>query len=233
LSISKRIENDGFAVVPNVISETKVAELIATVGKADFVRSTRGDDVCGARNILAVPEIAALACDTEIVSLVADVIGADCRAVRGIFFDKTPGANWPVVWHQDLSLAVAEQHDVAGWGNWSIKAGIQHVQPPAETLEQMVTLRIQLDDSDADNGPLRVLRGSHRLGKVSPEKIKTLRAEVPETTCIASAGSVLAMKPLILHASSAARKPAHRRVIHLEFAPYDLLPPGLSWAFIS
>ena len=39
------------------------------------------------------------------------------------------------------------------------------------------------------------------------------------------------MRPLLLHASSPAEKGHHRRVIHLEFAPADLLPPGLRWAF--
>ncbi len=94
------------------------------------------------------------------------VAGADCRLVRGLFFDKTPGANWPVAWHQDLTLAVAERREIAGWSNWSVKAGVPHVQPPVDILERMVTLRLQLDDCGADNGPLRVLPGSHCLGRI-------------------------------------------------------------------
>jgi ectoine hydroxylase-related dioxygenase (phytanoyl-CoA dioxygenase family) len=117
-----------------------------------------------------------------------------------------------------------------GWGNWSIKAGIHHVQPPPEILEQMITLRIHLDESGADNGPLRVLPKSHRRGRIPSNEIASLRGEIPEHSCIAPAGSAIAMKPLILHASSAARKPDHRRVIHIEYAPKTLLPPELSWA---
>jgi ectoine hydroxylase-related dioxygenase (phytanoyl-CoA dioxygenase family) len=58
-----------------------------------------------------------------------------------------------------------------------------------------------------------------------------LAREIPEVICCLNAGDALVMRPLLLHASSPARKPDHRRVIHLEFAPANLLPAGLSWAF--
>ena len=126
-------------------------------------------------------------------------------------------------------MAVAERNDIPGWINWSVKAGVHHVQPPVEFLERMVTLRMQLDDCGPGNGPLRVLPGTHRLGRLSAVKFRELRSNIAEESCIMPAGSVLAMKPLILHASSAAKIPNHRRVIHLEYAPRDLLPPELRW----
>jgi len=223
------VEREGFAVVLDVICATRIAELVAVVETADFARSMRGDEVFGARNILEVPEIAALAREPALRALVESVIGPDARAVRGIFFDKTPGANWPVAWHQDLTLAVAERRDVEGWTNWSVKAGVHHVQPPPDILDRMVTLRIQLDDCGADNGPLRVLPGTHRLGRIKADRLAALRTEIAEHTCLAPAGSALAFKPLLLHASSAAKAPSHRRVIHLEYAPPDLLPSELRW----
>lgn len=223
------VARDGFAVVPDVLAPAHVDALIGVVETADFARSMRGDEVFGARNILDVPQIAALAREPALLSLVEDIIGPNARVVLGIFFDKTPGANWPVAWHQDLTLAVAERHELEGWGNWSVKAGVHHVQPPPDVLGRMVTLRIQLDDSGADNGPLRVLPGTHRLGRIKADQLKSLRAEIAEHTCLAPAGSALAFKPLLLHASSAAKAPKHRRVIHLEYAPDDLLPPELRW----
>ncbi|MGA9795121.1 MAG: phytanoyl-CoA dioxygenase family protein [Rhizomicrobium sp.] len=225
------INKHGFATIPDVIGSKDIAVLIEATAIANFARSTRGDDVFGARNILSVPEIQSLSRNTKIMSLVESAIGPGSIAVRGIFFDKTPAANWPVAWHQDLSLAVSQRHDVTGWGNWSIKAGIHHVQPPPEILEHMITLRIHLDESSADNGPLRVLPRSHRRGRIPANEIASLRGEIPEHTCLAATGSALAMKPLILHASSAARKPDHRRVIHVEYAPKALLPSQLNWAF--
>jgi ectoine hydroxylase-related dioxygenase (phytanoyl-CoA dioxygenase family) len=223
------IERDGFALFPGILDDTAIRKLIAAVTDANISRSERGRVVYGARNILEVEEIAGLATSTEIRSIVEAIIGPNCRAVRGIFFDKTPGANWPVAWHQDLTLAVAERNDIPGWINWSVKAGVHHVQPPVEFLERMVTLRMQLDDCGPGNGPLRVLPGTHRLGRLSAVKFRELRSNIAEESCIMPAGSVLAMKPLILHASSAAKIPNHRRVIHLEYAPRDLLPPELRW----
>ena len=227
--LRSKLAEHGFAMVPDIVGLSHVEQLKQTLEQAAFDRSRRKDDVFGARNILDIADIRALAWSPKILSLVQAVIGRDGRAVRGIFFDKTPGANWPVAWHQDLTLAVAERHEIPGWTNWSIKAGVHHVQPPADVLEQMLTLRVHLDDCDADNGPLRVLPGSHALGRIPAPRISELREATMEETCNGAAGSVLMMKPLLLHASSAAKKPAHRRVLHLEYAPGNLLRKPLRW----
>jgi ectoine hydroxylase-related dioxygenase (phytanoyl-CoA dioxygenase family) len=109
-----------------------------------------------------------------------------------------------------------------------VKARVRHVQPPLRVLEAMLTARIHLDDCLEDNGPLLVLPGSHRHGILSPDDIQDWRAKVPPVACPARAGDVLLMRPLLLHASSAAANPAHRRVVHLEFAATDL-DGGLEW----
>ena len=78
-----------------------------------------------------------------------------------IWFDKTPLANRRVTWHQDLTVAVAARRNVDGYGPWNDKDGVVHVQPPVRVLQQMLAVRVHLDDCDADNGPVRVLSGSH------------------------------------------------------------------------
>ena len=103
------------------------------------------------------------------------------QPVRAILFDKTPSANWKVVWHQDLTIAVRERGVVSGFGPWSEKEGVVHVQPPIELLERMLAVRVHLDDCGADNGPVRVLPASHRVGRLSGEAIdewRKLRAPV-------------------------------------------------------
>jgi ectoine hydroxylase-related dioxygenase (phytanoyl-CoA dioxygenase family) len=95
----------------------------------------------------------------------------------------------------------------------------------------MLTLRVHLDECGEENGPLKVRPGTHLFGRLSGERIHALSAGIPEEVCCVNAGGVLAMRPLLLHASGSAAKPRHRRVIHLEFAPNDLLPSGLEWAF--
>jgi ectoine hydroxylase-related dioxygenase (phytanoyl-CoA dioxygenase family) len=105
------------------------------------------------------------------------------------------------------------------------------VQPPVAFLERVVSVRLHLDDCGVDNGPLKVRPGTHSLGRPTRERMSELATEVPEEICCLNAGDALVMRPLLLHGSLPARKPDHRRVIHLQFAPADLLPPGLRWAF--
>ena len=150
------------------------------------------------------------------------------RPVRSILFDKTATENWPVLWHQDLTIAVTEKHDVAGYAPWSHKDGSPHVQPPVSLLENMVTLRLHLDDTTASNGALRVISGSHKNGKILPSNINDFD-EKDVTTCECLSGDVLLMSPLILHSSRRSKLPSHRRVIHFEYARDKDLDNNLQW----
>jgi ectoine hydroxylase-related dioxygenase (phytanoyl-CoA dioxygenase family) len=93
----------------------------------------------------------------------------------------------------------------------------------------MVTVRLHLDDCGADNGPLRVIPGSHAQGILMGDEIAHWRKNITGVACEVPRGGVLLMRPLILHASSSAKVPGHRRVIHLEYAAGEL-PGGLEWA---
>lgn len=217
------LERDGIAVVPRLLGPTAVASLLTAL------RLDIDTEIYSTRDLLwYCPSIAALADSSEIRSLVVAVIGNNALPVRGLLFDKVPEANWKVAWHQDLTIAVERRHDLPGFTAWSVKNGVPHVQPPVEILERMLAIRIHLDDSTADNGPLRVIAGSHRHGRLSPEDIDLQRRRTAETTCLVPRGGALLMRPLLLHASSAARRASHRRVIHLEFAAGSL-PDGLAW----
>lgn len=172
-----------------------------------------------------VPEVAALAGSAKIISL----LGHGFLPVRSIFFDKTPETNWLVPWHQDLSIAAKPRIDVPGYGPWSIKDGVPHVQPPIQILETMVTVRLHLDDCNESNGALRVVPGSHLFGRLDAAGIAKVRSNQKEAFCSMQAGDALLMRPLLLHASSEAPAPLHRRVIHLEYSASQL-PNGLEWA---
>jgi ectoine hydroxylase-related dioxygenase (phytanoyl-CoA dioxygenase family) len=116
-----------------------------------------------------------------------------------------------------------------GWGSWSIKDGVHHVQPPVEVLNKMLTLRLHIDCADEQNGCLKVIPGSHRRGLLQPATIDSLVKNSIAVPCIVNAGDALIMRPHILHASSKATKPNHRRVVHLEYSSYSL-PEGFAWA---
>ncbi len=148
--------------------------------------------------------------------------------VRGIYFDKSADANWQVSWHHDLTVALRDHVEHPGFGPWSVKGGIPHAHAPAACLEQMLTVRLHLDDANETNGALRVLPGSHRFGRLTDEQANELCASVPEHLCVASAGAALLMRPLLLHASSRSSSGAHRRVLHLEYAGFRL-PQELQW----
>lgn len=148
--------------------------------------------------------------------------------VRAIFFDKNPEANWMVPWHQDLAIAVKERIETPGFNGWSIKDGTPHVHPPPEILKSMVTVRLHLDDCNANNGALKVVAGSHQYGKLGAEEILDWTAKRKSFVCELAKGDALLMRPLLLHASLPAINPQHRRVLHIEYATQEL-PNGLKW----
>jgi hypothetical protein len=231
MTLPLTVEADGFQVVAPILETTIIDSLIQGLIKLKTDQDTGGGRAgsYGARNLLRnCPEVGALAHSHALRQLLFPVLGAAAFPVRALFFDKLAGANWQVGWHQDLSIAVAERVEVPGFTGWSVKQGVTHVQPPASILENMLTLRVHLDDCAADNGPLRVLRGSHKQGRLHNEQIEAWKQTAEEVTCLVPKGGALLMRPLLLHASAPAKNPRHRRVIHLEYAA-NPLPGGLRW----
>lgn len=226
----RSIERNGFALVPGVADIATVAGLLAAFGEVEGPAAIRRrGTVHAVRNLLeVVPPVRDLARSAAVRALVEPVLGAECFAVRGILFDKTPDANWKVAWHQDLTIAVRERRDVEGFGPWSEKAGIAHVQPPAAVLERMLTVRVHLDPCGIQNGPVQVIAGSHLHGRMSPEQVDAWREREAAIPCTSPVGGALVMRPLLLHASSPSTVPDHRHVVHLEFGAGEL-PGGLEW----
>jgi ectoine hydroxylase-related dioxygenase (phytanoyl-CoA dioxygenase family) len=216
-ALSLLVQRDGFAVVPVCLDESTLGSLCKEFDESRFSE----------RNILSVPSVRGLASSKPVRELMENVLGPNCFAVRGIFFNKAQSSNWKVVWHQDLTIAVRVRRDANGFGPWTRKAGVWHVQPPQNVMSGMISIRLHLDDSGPENGPLRIICGSHSRGRLSAEQIS--RWEKGNcVTCAVPKGGALLMHPLVLHASSACIIPKPRRVIHLEFAAAEL-PEGLEW----
>lgn len=224
--MSHTLEQDGFEIRSRVLRDEVCDELINAIESLDgAAKSGRA----GKRNLLAeCPAMEALAHSLELQDLVRPFLGNHVQPVRVLYFDKQPEANWGVPWHQDLAIAVAEQINTPGYTGWSVKDGVPHVHPPADVLEQMLTLRIHLDECSENNGPLRVIPRSHRTGKLNSAQIRHWQTRNEPATCLVPRGGVLLMRPLLLHASSPALTPYHRRVIHIEYAALNL-PNGLRW----
>ena len=156
------------------------------------------------------------------------VIGRDLVAVKATLFDKTASNSWRVQWHQDRTIAVKERMNLSGYGPWSTKAGSLHVEPPAEVLAQMLAVRVHLDPCGLDNGPLRVLPGTHLLGKLPDAKLAAIVASTEAVELDVPQGGIVLMRPLLVHSSTPPRTATHRRVLHIEFAPAEAISP-LQW----
>lgn len=219
-------ESAGFAVIPRWIPSHDLPQLIH---EAERLLVEQGRRPAGVRRVLEKsPILATTARSGGVTALVAPILGARPFVVRSLLFDKSPDANWDVVWHQDTTIAVAERADAPGYGPWSCKEGVPHVRPPAEVLGAMVTVRIHLDACLEENGPLLVAPGTHHRG-ISHEVADVSALEASAVACTVEAGGVVMMRPLLFHASRKAARPSHRRVLHLEFAASEL-PPPLRWA---
>jgi ectoine hydroxylase-related dioxygenase (phytanoyl-CoA dioxygenase family) len=167
--------------------------------------------------VLRLPTVRALASCPELVSLAAALLGSVPIPFRATLFDKSASTNWLVTWHQDTALPMARKVDDPAWGPWSIKAGVLHAIAPASALEQIVALRIHLDDSTPTNGPLRVLPDTHRHGILTDAQTQRMVDSIDPVACAAPKGSVVAIRPLLLHASSKASDAHPRRVLHVEY----------------
>lgn len=219
----RAIDVEGWGV-PSLVVE---AELLNAIGAeiADVGAERRG----GLRDPLEVSAgVRRLARHKSVRGAAEAVLGLDCFVARALLFDKTARANWKVAWHQDLTITVAERRDATGYGPWSTKAGIVHVQPPVEVLERMLAVRVHLDDCGPTNGPVRVLAGSHRAGRLDADGVEAWKKRAEPIDCLVARGAILAFRPLLLHASSPADAPSRRRVVHFEFAVGEL-PGGFKW----
>jgi ectoine hydroxylase-related dioxygenase (phytanoyl-CoA dioxygenase family) len=158
---------------------------------------------------------------------VSEVLGAGCGLVRALYFDKPPGASWSLPWHKDVTIAVREhRRDARGFTKPTVKGGVPHVEAPESVLRQMLTARVHLDDVTEENGPLLVVPGSHREGKMPK-----LSGNVRFHTVLVQSGDVLLMRPLLTHCSRHSQSNVRRRrIVHLEFAAAAAMAEGYEWS---
>ena len=225
-SLRGLFEARGYVVLKELVPATDLDVLRAEADQLLLDSPDRG----GVRNVLTKsPLFNDLAASAALTSIAEEVLGPEARPTKLTVFDKTPGANWNVPWHQDLTITVNERVDVPGYGPWSVKDGLPHVQPPVDVLEDTLAIRVHLDNTPTLNGALRVLAGTHTLGRLSRSAVAELSDRVEATDCPVPAGGAMLMSPLLLHASSRATSPCRRRVLHFEYSA-AALPEGLDWS---
>ncbi|NBO90976.1 MAG: phytanoyl-CoA dioxygenase [Planctomycetia bacterium] len=224
------LDTDGYALAPGLYSASECAELIASLEKSLNAAdpAIRGGDgaIYAARNLLSLwTQARTFWRIAPVRAFLTAHLGPSCGLVRVLYFDKPPGNSWALPWHKDLTVAVRDNALTSTrFSKPTTKSGVPHVEAPLEVLRRMLTLRVHLDEVTDENGPLKVLPGSHHT-----DKTLDLRGEV--RVLHAAAGAGLWMRPLLAHCSNRSSEGTtrHRRIIHLEFAADETLPDGYSW----
>lgn len=224
-SVNIALESEGFCLVPGIFNRDEVANLSHYIEA--WLQENSEEDPHAIRRLLdRMPGIRKLLLTPSLKNLIRNNFGEDYFLTKAIYFNKPPGSNWFVPFHQDLTISVNSRVASEGFINWTFKDEICGVQPPVEVLQKTITARIHLDDATSENGALRVVPGSHKGGVI----LKGSEQWSLENTnvCEVDSGGVMFMKPLTLHASSRTTNGMPRRVIHLEFCNREL-PRQMDW----
>lgn len=220
-----QIGTQGFRIVEGVLSAEECETIISGLSN-----STVNKRRAGARHLMEVPEVARIASDSRLLEIAGRELGNEPLPFRATLFEKSGKANWLVVWHQDTALPLRERIGASEWGPWSVKAGVLYAHAPAWALSRIVAVRVHLDASMTDNGPLRVVPHSHVRGVLEDTEIGNVIKKHGFVECFVPKGGILTMSPLIIHSSSKARIDAPRRVLHLEYAASLSLGRGIEIA---
>lgn len=229
-SIKTAFALSGHYVLNEVYSVTEVSAIINSIENAqkDAVNFRKSADVFAIRQFLKeIPEVASFIFNEKLNTLISKNFGDDYFVVKSIYFDKPPQSNWFVAWHQDLTISVDQKTALENFGSWTVKHNQYAVQPPVQILENIFTIRIHLDDTDENNGALKIIPGSHDKGVQRVDEKRY--TEKDGIYCPVPKGGIMLMKPLLFHSSSRTTNTQQRRVIHIEFSNCEL-PQPLQWA---
>ena len=217
------LERDGAQLFEAVLTPDELEQLSLAIAPID-----RGEP--GHRLASLGPIARWVATGSAAGQIATKLIGPEAVAVRAILFDKNPSANWTLGWHQDRTIAVEARADLSGFGPWTVKGGIPHVEPPFAMIERMLTMRLHLDSVDEDNAPLLISPGTHLLGKLSEAQLAGAVEDHGVRQCLAKAGDVWVYRTPIVHASARSVSNRRRRVLQIDYSA-EQLPPPLHWYF--
>ena len=219
------LSENGYELINSFLSSEQLEAFNSELGSFELPQSSGG-----IRNAQSkYHSVRSFSSSEHVLKHAARYLKGKPKFVRAILFNKTASNNWLVPWHQDITVAVSSKFSADGWGPWSEKDGVLHVQPPVEVLNSMVTFRVHLDSTSEENGCLSVVPMSHKLGILPQQEILEHSNAFSPVICPAPEGSALVMRPHLLHASAKGTSPTQRRVLHLEYSDYEL-PSEVSWA---
>ncbi|WP_244215313.1 phytanoyl-CoA dioxygenase family protein [Pedobacter miscanthi] len=150
----------GFSIIDNIFSGSEIETISALIKQADATKDTfrKSDDLFAIRQFLKeIPETISIIFNSNLKNVIKQLFGEDYFLVKSIYFDKPETSNWFVSYHQDLTISVDRKIEIPGFGPYTNKHNQFAVQPPLNILESNFTIRIHLDDTNEENGALKVI----------------------------------------------------------------------------
>ncbi|MDX1933710.1 MAG: phytanoyl-CoA dioxygenase family protein [Capsulimonadales bacterium] len=150
-------QRDGYVIVPELFRSDEIAAMIADVEGGERVAThTRGkEDTTGRKARLAIwhelgDDIwAAVSTNPRVVNNVRMLVGEDIAFFHGKVMLKEAGTGGAWEWHQD-------------YGYWYNQGFV---------FPRLLSVFVALDQATIENGCLRVLKGSHLLGRLDHGKV--------------------------------------------------------------
>jgi ectoine hydroxylase-related dioxygenase (phytanoyl-CoA dioxygenase family) len=199
LNIKEEILSNGFAIIDKVFTDKEIDDLLQIISLVDISKSTfrKKNNLFAIRQFFKeIPESFNIIFNEKLKSIILEIFGSKFFVVKSIYFDKPKESNWFVSYHQDLTISVDKKIDTQGFKLWTLKQNQFAVQPPIQILKDNFTIRIHLDDTNEENGALKIIPKSHNKDIYTPEKINEQIKN--EYVCKVKKGGIMLMKPLLL-----------------------------------
>ena len=219
----KNIFKNGFTIINDIFSIEEITQILAIITQADTTNATfrKSADIFAIRQFLKeMPQTHKIIFTQKLKNIITEIFGEEYFVTKSIYFDKPEKSNWFVPYHQDLTISVDKKVEIENFAPWTIKQNQFAVQPPLYYLEDNFTIRIHLDDTNEQNGALKVIPKSHLKQIYRPETIDWQKET--EISCNTLKGGIMIMRPLLLHSSGRTTNNEKRRVIHIEFSNKEL-----------
>jgi phytanoyl-CoA hydroxylase len=206
LSAREQYERDGYALFPDVLDADLIREASDHVAWLQEQNPDLRPEQFHNWLMTNDPFWVRLISDGRLLDIAEQFIGPNIALFASHYISKPPGDGQPVLWHQDGSY-------------W-----------PLEPME-VVTLWLAVDDSDSENGCMRVIPGTHRLelhemkpntevanvlsSGIDPKLVDESRA----VDFILKAGGVSVHHPNIIHGSNANNSSRRRCGLTIRYIP--------------
>ena len=211
--IARQFQRDGYAAPLDILTAQEVQLYRDAYDRLEADRKTKGISARPTQQHLVYKPFWDLATHPRVLEIMKAVIGSDIVLIATGFFAKAPGeCEKYVAWHQDTTY----------WG----------LEPPFAA-----TVWIAIDDSDRENGCLRVIPGTHhallphgkadKAGNILGNNQEIDPALIDESKAIdleLTAGQASLHHGMAVHGSNPNRSGRRRCGMTLRFTTPDVKP---------